>query len=854
MIGIWLAWGCSDSRMEDGSGTSDEEIYLTLSLNLPGGQSSSTRSGQGTQDYYFTAAQESAVNSLQVLVFKEEGEAVGEAALFAYNAPVLKMENGTVTVLLRKSTQGEKYSLMLFANAGKPTRTLTTADTKSVARTLFTFQECYYGGNYDKVYFYKGGLPMSGESTMPQVVTTDAETSFGVISLKRAAARIDVGVNFTSTVNDAESASGLANFALTEIFVFNANHKGYVADIGIPTDAKKERPMYAEDCIQQGSSCVRLIYLPEAKNTTDATGATPLPDDQRCCLVLGGRFDANGNGTTADDAVSYYRVDLVDAKGKQMDLVRNNRYVVNVTKVSRAGFPTANDAFLAGPMNITVSINAWNESSHDMVYDGQHYFQTETRVVTLPHGQGQSRTIAVSTDVPVAKWKFISPEAWGERMKVECTQNAIKFTAIWHTIPSPTEVRLQVENLVVTFDVKSQTSLTPGSIQLNDWATPVFSSILASPANGIVSGTVPGDEDWMAGGTLDGGNLGVETFLGGDNPEQTANCYLALPGRMYRINGTWEGNGNGNRTQVGSTVGGVGIRNHARVVWQSARGLINDVRYAPNTGYIHFRTGSAARTRFWNSSTEEVQATGGNAVVAVAAADGTILWSWHIWVVADAATRRTILAGTGDGNRYMDRNLGALGNKEADKALAYGMFYQWGRKDPFPSSPLYEGAAFSTLYDGLGNVVEMQASVSDPTLSYAAKNPLTLMTHESSDWLSNNNIDLWGSPTSNDATTSWKTRYDPCPAGWKVPPVYTLTGSGAYANNGMVVFPTQGNVFPLVGYGAVGVWESANRGYYWTSSVRDRTSAGVTIDKSGSVSSIYPYPRNRAFSVRCIKE
>ena len=83
----------------------------------------------------------------------------------------------------------------------------------------------------------------------------------------------------------------------------------------------------------------------------------------------------------------------------------------------------------------------------------------------------------------------------------------------------------------------------------------------------------------------------------------------------------------------------------------------------------------------------------GNAVVAFKV-DGTIYWSWHIWVTDNPENGIAYSQGTEtdiDGNpitvQYMDRNLGAVTNTFLGKdwQKTGGLLYEWGRKDPFPA-------------------------------------------------------------------------------------------------------------------------------------------------------------------------
>lgn len=65
----------------------------------------------------------------------------------------------------------------------------------------------------------------------------------------------------------------------------------------------------------------------------------------------------------------------------------------------------------------------------------------------------------------------------------------------------------------------------------------------------------------------------------------------------------------------------------------------------------------------------------GNVVIAAFNQTGDIVWSWHIWCAEPPGTMVYE-----NGLKFMDRNIGALeaGYSEA----AYGLLYQWGRKDP----------------------------------------------------------------------------------------------------------------------------------------------------------------------------
>lgn len=231
-------------------------------------------------------------------------------------------------------------------------------------------------------------------------------------------------------------------------------------------------------------------------------------------------------------------------------------------------------------------------------------------------------------------------------------------------------------------------------------------------------------------------------------------------------------------------------------------------------------------------SVKSTKAVSGNAVVALypnaSKNQGEILWSWHVWVTdydpdaivaANAITaENTAYTAAGvsgqvhtygpnywrycAGKAIMDRNLGAkrtyyaapeAANTIAEKqeaAESFGMFYQWGRKDPFPPADgsvvggpsmgtilitMYAADGTTGLSDGsdgvtLAKVDATTMSGGDNTLPYAVKNPLAFLTQSpaNGDWYTSDdakhNNNLWGS------NGPQKSAYDPCPKGWRTVP------------------------------------------------------------------------------------
>ncbi|MBR2443414.1 MAG: hypothetical protein IKB19_03855 [Rikenellaceae bacterium] len=247
--------------------------------------------------------------------------------------------------------------------------------------------------------------------------------------------------------------------------------------------------------------------------------------------------------------------------------------------------------------------------------------------------------------------------------------------------------------------------------------------------------------------------------------KDAANCHIVKPGETLTINAV-----KGNSAETLEF-------NNATLVWQDALGMVKSVSANANEGVVVVELNDAIE---------------GNAVVA-AKQDDTIVWSWHVWVTAyepnaeenvmayDWAKRNAEGEVTETGTTYwMDRNLGAR-NATMFDAGALGLFYQWGRKDPFVGADGVESSVYVKKYDIDGNQIH-EVSKLRPTypeddristnLELAIQNPTIFYYAPSSawpvvDWLTDDsarqNNDLWG------GVSGRKTIYDPCPYGWKVP-------------------------------------------------------------------------------------
>ena len=242
-------------------------------------------------------------------------------------------------------------------------------------------------------------------------------------------------------------------------------------------------------------------------------------------------------------------------------------------------------------------------------------------------------------------------------------------------------------------------------------------------------------DDWNNIGGGSGDNEGDEGGNEGDidlsgytdlSAEGTANCYLVQAAGNYKFKAT-----------LGNTEYSVGNVKKTEVLWETfgtdvmpnVGDLIASTGY--QDGYIYFSTAE----NFNN----------GNASIAARNSKDVILWSWHIWCAEEGWNDQVYPHNIGT---MMDRNLGATSATPGDVG-AFGLLYQWGRKDPFIGAGKESENTFAAS-TGLW-------IVDNSYYEFATDlNPTTFF----SNWEGGN-----GWPTSEFA----KGVADPCPAGYRVP-------------------------------------------------------------------------------------
>ncbi|VFB13088.1 Uncharacterised protein [Bacteroides heparinolyticus] len=345
------------------------------------------------------------------------------------------------------------------------------------------------------------------------------------------------------------------------------------------------------------------------------------------------------------------------------------------------------------------------------------------------------------------------------------------------------------------------------------------------------------------------------------------------------------------------------------LVWQDEPNLVTNVALSSDGHFLEFTVNQATIRQ-------------GNAVVAVRDASNTVLWSWHIWVtdykpgtsgtttpdkeITNFQNHKyklmTVNLGWCDGEEkiYAERTVQVRFRQTGTSAtqtitvkqkaaaiteLGNNTFYQWGRKDPFVG--VLEGIGGGTnginktWYDTSGAT---QTNQPPPTSYFPFYNdciksgitrPNTFCTNYYMDrryanlWSVNNKV-----YTANDDPVV-KTIYDPCPAGYKMPPSNIYTGFVTTGSNATT--PGQFNVqgvwnkgwnfycglnhtgetvfFPGSGWRVGTNSEPKSQyGYLWTAIAINLSSAFMMHFGTNFVYTVYTGGRTNGSSVRATQE
>lgn len=800
VIGAFIT-SCTDNTFNDGNSNS-ENASVRLTLCLPCGNITSTRA-EGTDASTSEGEgyeRQLNVKDIHLLIFennqlKEEvsnlqlsgTEDSAERTLYGITSKTYE-SNVDIVVLANLKNSKVNFNSSSYLEHSK----------EDIYKSLeYTFED--FNANI------KNGIPMWGTLSLTQIkgsVTSE-------IDLYRAVAKIGITVN---------EGRGLDNFTLTSVRAYFTNTKGYCTPIDVtPSEltnkeilhpsipaASEQKDVASPLCFEDLKGILDFknqLYVSEANNKVLGEGKKAV------CLVVGGKY--TDGGLVDADKECYYRIDFKDnleSGGnndlKAYDLVRNHLYQFDITKVSNPGTPTPEEALDNVVVGMNVTITDWAEAPMRGIPDQYTLTTDKSRVSFNKNGdeENEENIIKVWTDYT---------DGW----QIEQSEDD------WF------EAKQEGDQVIVTVKAPK----TNGGIARNG-------SFYITIGNETI------------------GMLKKQIFVEQEQPN-SANCYVVGAG-TYDLIVTIKGNGtkgllvDGEATLESSASL---TPDHISIIWETKKGLVTlektpgsnnwvstNASYNTQTGSINYKVDPTGATL--SNGKDDKTYKGGNALIGAYDKSGQVIWSWHIWVCPD------MVDANGIKNEYvedwtpttgyyvLDRNLGALSNEPGVASL--GLLYQWGRKDPFIGAKTIGEETYGQ--DWYGNITpalgQIETHVYDDNQKWginkdgksiqdAIHYPTKLLKEGLSkvtaqDGATNQNIEmgayLWGTKKgarTDEKNLGSKTIYDPCPDGYRIPPVDAF------------IFSTDKAREWINGYRSKGYWGNK---YYSKNSQEDNWNENLT--------------------------
>ena len=401
-MGIPLMQGCSAPFDEYGNGSTEAPVkdgWTSVSMSVEGlGLRNPLTRSLTPEGENSTAAER-----IRLLVFDKDDKFSYEAKVTSYTpsgVPADKKGKGTMTLLAKNTPSGDTSTFVMLANIAASDETgvdKLTGKTREEVMELFTFSMPEKGEWKD------GELPMWGVSDPVRVDhSSGAVPKLGIIYLVRAVARVDVGLNLSSTSEGAstfdEKAGGIEGITLTKVFFYNTNAEGRVSPFENETYWDKANRKAKQPSIPDPAPAVtgKIDRTSSIVNNTENYLKRPY-------IVVG----LTGADKSRPDKETFFRIDYLKRTGAEADatyeylpLLRNHRYLVNITEVGGPGFDTEEDARKGPAANIMYNVVVWSESTMSNVqYDGQYMLGVSDDHFTF-YREGGSLMAKVQTSWP----------------------------------------------------------------------------------------------------------------------------------------------------------------------------------------------------------------------------------------------------------------------------------------------------------------------------------------------------------------------------------------------------------------------------------------------------------------------
>jgi hypothetical protein len=781
----------------DGLATGRTRVEFTL--DFPHEIPAATRA-EGEEEVF----NEDEIHDLNVLVFHINPETNLLACVDRIEVPITNLDqSGDYKAFAIDYTPDEPaglYGFMVFANLDSALDALP--------------KEYYNDYKEDPRYFYSYitfGIPDGGLEYLPMwgiqdtATTITSTTKIPTIQMLRAVARIDLEVssNLADQLRFKEAGGVIVPYSYATNYSMNMDYT--------TTSRKVNSPTYSESEELRATP----LTFPATDNSNTVTfyiGEYSKSADNEFCMLINA-----GYGVAGLDVPYWYKVLVRDKQGNKIDILRNHRYVITITGVTGPGADTPDEA-LDGPSYIQATVTPWNDAEQNVVFDGMNMLMVSESEFTIYQEAGNTVITAYTNYVAPEGSDFSDGISWtfdgaGQPTdKFNVTQKSktstmLELTVTWAALAETYRPTITFTAGNMSYTVK----ITHSSARWMTWSAYYTFYLLDGKFNEL---GVNCNDEWSVTAAYEqapqeSGDISDYFHLETSTSDEIQDKVLFSTDKrphVYddygRIRLTFH-NESRNYTQdkwISLTLtSGTMVDAANSYIMQAGA---HEALIFPLRSYDDNLSGSKYPTYIWTDDATQTEAvTGGSGVVAsmrilgsttasyvrVRGGDGVgntvigikssetdkIIWSYHIWSVEDKATLEAGLSGAG-GLKWMDRDLGARANYPVagDNGPTFGLFYQSGRKDPFPFSGFdathsYDYRVFDSSLEEFGN-----ANTGFTSADLSGDNVIngdgTVFTIENpTKWIDHKNA-FHFSHSWNDGTATGKTKYDPCPLGWRV--------------------------------------------------------------------------------------
>lgn len=673
-----------------------------------------------------TSAEEAKVEVLKILVFDSQGNYLPESSIPSVQVTSSEQtpdENGGshISKKISMRTTGESVSIVVLANV--------VNDGEPNDGTLTTIP-AIQTSDTKSTYLKRLAYTVNSKWNAASKENYRRFPMWGEYSGAVTVAPIEVDLlRALARINVTFSESASSKFTMSSIQVNNSLNNGLI----VPTSSLVNNNVTAPTLPDSPNMNTSLVYNGDAVSNNTCVNEIYIPEADKSTSSTsydGVYLTISGQINGVDKMYRVYMTTTGKADGDAFYILRNHTYKINVTSVG------------AGENDITVKIEEMSDVYMRSPYE-QNSLTVSSNLFYFNPNQKDAANLNITT-------------TWGEWTIVD--ENLDGFT------------------------------------------------LMADHINNTVS-IEPTNFNKLAAGYffVQSGQLKKKILVKID-PEETANCYIRSKSGSYPLNVSVKGNG-----RDGMIADGVQLVSEEDlklypvkigIIWETSKGL---VRLEDENGGNDKTTINVASDNFSGIVRYRVNMDnypqGGNALIGAFNSSNECIWSWHIWIVpefVDEIPKTEVWKEAANVSyTFIDRYLGALSNTQGN-VNSLGLLYQWGRKDPFigaekieentKSRPTYNydpcGVGGNPYYWKVGGN-------NNNDLSYSIKNPTTLTKKglceeglPQSYWGTKSGMNMVGNNANETAVNEGnKTIYDPCPLGYRVPPVLAyIFGAGSNSN------------------------------------------------------------------------